>query len=172
MLNAFAETEKAMEETKIKQALEAIFKAVDRANKYIDETEPWKLGKDDSKKGRLASVLYNLLDGIRIISALLSPFMPTTMPKVWEQIGASEADVAYDKLSEFGVLPENVKVSKGEILFPRIDVEKEIEALNGIIKKNMESAQANLSSAEKGEVKADEKPEQEIELHQRLGGIV
>lgn len=164
VLNAFAETEKAMEETKIKQALEAIFKAVDRANKYIDETEPWKLGKDDSKKGRLASVLYNLLDAIRIISALLSPFMPSTMPKVWEQIGASDDDITYDKLSKFGVLPENVKVCKGEILFPRIDVEKEIEALNDIIKKNMETAQSNLSAEEKGEAKPDEDSGQEIEL--------
>ena len=155
ILKAFAEVESAMDETKIKQALEEIFKAVDRANKYIDETEPWKLGKDDSQKPRLAAVLYNLLDGIRIISALLSPFMPSTMPKVWEQIGASPSDVTYDKLSVFGVLPENVTVHKGEILFPRIDVEKEIEELNSIIQKNMENAQAGLSSEEKGETPAD-----------------
>lgn len=155
ILKAFAEVESAMDETKIKQALEEIFKAVDRANKYIDETEPWKLGKDDSQKPRLAAVLYNLLDGIRIISALLSPFMPSTMPKVWEQIGASPSDVTYDKLSVFGVLPENVTVHKGEILFPRIDVEKEIDELNSIIQKNMENAQAGLSSEEKGETPAD-----------------
>lgn len=152
VLGAFANVEQAMNETKIKQALEEIFKAVDRANKYIDETEPWKLGKDETKKPRLAAVLYNLLDGIRIVSALLSPFMPETMPKVWEQIGASETDVEYAKLSEFGVLPADVTVHKGEILFPRIDVEKEIEELNSIIHKNMESAKANLSAEEKGEV--------------------
>lgn len=155
VLKAVSEVEAAMDETKIKQALEEIFKAVDRANKYIDETEPWKLGKDESQKARLAAVLYNLLDGIRIMSTLLSPFMPSTMPKVWEQIGASEADVTYDKLSVFGVLPENVTVHKGEILFPRIDVEKEIEELNGIIKKNMEAAQANLSAEERGEAPAE-----------------
>ncbi|MCQ2458845.1 MAG: methionine--tRNA ligase [Ruminococcus sp.] len=140
-----------MEETKIKQALEEIFKAVDRANKYIDETEPWKLGKDETKKARLAAVLYNLLDSIRVISALLSPFMPTVMPKVWEQIGASAEDVEYGKLGTFGVLPENVTVHKGEILFPRIDVEKEIEELNSLIQKNMDEAKSNLSSEEKGE---------------------
>lgn len=158
VLNTFAEVEKYMDETKIKQSLEEIFKAVDRANKYIDETEPWKLGKDETKKARLATVLYNLLDAIRIISALLSPFMPTTMPKVWEQIGATEDDVKYDKLSVFGVLPENVTVHKGEILFPRIDVNKEIEELNAIIQKNMDEAQSKLSAEEKGEVP------QEIEL--------
>lgn len=161
VLNTFAEVEKYMDETKIKQTLEEIFKAVDRANKYIDETEPWKLGKDESKKARLASVLYNLLDTIRILSALLSPFMPATMPEVWEQIGATESDVEYSKLSAFGVLPENVTVHKGKILFPRIDVDKEIEELNNIIKKNMEDAQSQLSAEEKGET---EQSEQEIEL--------
>jgi len=85
--------------------------------------------------------------------------MPNTMPKVWEQIGASEDDVKYEKLSTFGVLPENVTVHKGEILFPRIDVDKEIEELNEILKKNMEAAQAKLSAAEKGEVAPAEKIE-------------
>ncbi len=146
-----SEVDKYIDETKLKQALEEIFKVVDRANKYIDETEPWKLGKDETKKARLATVLYNLLEAIRVISALLAPFMPTTMPKVWEQIGASEADVTYDKLDKFGVLPENVTVHKGDILFPRIDVDKEIEELNAILTKNMEAAKAKLSSEEKGE---------------------
>ncbi len=144
-----------IDETKIKQALEEIFKVVDRANKYIDETEPWKLGKDDAMKPRLAAVLYNLLEAIRITSALLAPFMPTTMPKVWEQIGAAAADVEYDKLDKVGILPENVTVHKGEILFPRIDVAKEIEELNAILAKNMEAAKAKLSAAEKGEEAAE-----------------
>ena len=65
-----------------------IFKVVSRANKYIDETAPWVLAKDEANKPRLAAVLYNLLEAIRITSALLSPFMPTTMPEVWKQIGA------------------------------------------------------------------------------------
>ncbi len=125
------------DETQLKNALIEIFKLVDRANKYIDETTPWILGKDDSKKARLASVLYNLLESIRIISTLLSPFMPSTMPKVWEQIGASSEHVTYENANRFGVLPQNVTVHKGEILFPRIDVEKEIEALNEIIKSNL-----------------------------------
>jgi len=81
------------------------------------------------------------------------------MPKVWEQIGASAADVEYDKLSKFGVLPANVTVHKGEILFPRIDVDKEIEELNAILTKNMEAAKAKLSAEEKGEA-----PKEEIQL--------
>ena len=126
-----------IDNTQIKQALETIFTLVDRANKYIDETEPWVLGKDESKRARLAAVLYNLLDTIRIISTLLSPFMPTTMPKVWEQIGAAESDVTYANASKFDVLPQDVTVHKGEILFPRIDVNKEIEELNAILLANV-----------------------------------
>ena len=125
-----------IDNTQIKQALETIFTLVDRANKYIDETEPWILGKDESKKARLAAVLYNLLDTIRIISTLLSPFMPTVMPKVWAQIGASADDVTYANASKFDVLPQDVTVHKGEILFPRIDVDKEIEELNAILLAN------------------------------------
>ncbi|MBQ3948362.1 MAG: methionine--tRNA ligase subunit beta, partial [Ruminococcus sp.] len=138
-----------------KQALEEIFKVVDRANKYIDETEPWKLGKNEADKPRLASVLYNLLEAIRVISTLLSPFMPTTMPKVWEQIGATAEDATYDNADKFGVLPKNVTVHKGEILFPRIDVDKEIDELNAILQKNMEEAQSKLSAEEKGEAPAE-----------------
>ena len=128
-----------IDNTQLKNALEDIFRLVDRANKYIDETEPWKLGKDAEKRARLASVLYNLLESIRILSTLLSPFMPTTMPEVWKQIGASDADVTYENAAKFGVLPANVTVHKGEILFPRIDVEKEIDELNEIIRANAPS---------------------------------
>ncbi|MBP0954769.1 MAG: methionine--tRNA ligase [Oscillospiraceae bacterium] len=140
-----------VDETKLKQALETIFDGVSRANKYIDETEPWKLGKDESRRARLASVLYNLLDAIRVIAGLLSPFMPTTMPKVLEQIGATADDVKYENLSRLGVLPENVTVHKGEMIFPRIDTEKEIEELNAIIRSNMEAAKAKLGADEKNE---------------------
>ncbi len=120
-------------EAQLSKALEEIFKVVSRANKYIDETEPWVLGKSEEKKARLASVLYNLLESIRICSGLLYPFMPNTMPEVWRQIGAAEELTAYDTLGEFGRLPANVTVCKGAVLFPRIDVEKEIDEMNAIL---------------------------------------
>ena len=125
-----------IEKTQLNNALAEIFKVVSRANKYIDETTPWVLAKDESNKTRLATVLYNLLDTIRIISTLLSAFMPTTMPSIWEQIGASKEDVSYENAAKFGVLPLDVTVKKGEVLFPRIDVDKEIEELNALIAKN------------------------------------
>ncbi len=125
-----------IDQTQINNALAEIFKVISRANKYIDETEPWILGKDETKKARLASVLYNLLEAIRISTTLLSCFMPKTMPKIWEQIGASDDDISYENAAEWGVLPTNVKVCRGEIIFPRIDVEKEIDELNKIIGNN------------------------------------
>ena len=133
-----AKVDEFMDKTQINNALAEIFKVVSRANKYIDETAPWVLGKDESKKARLATVLYNLLETIRIVSTLLSNFMPTTMPKIWEQIGAAESDITYENAGKFGVLPADVTVHRGEIIFPRIDVDKEIEELNKIIGSNAE----------------------------------
>ena len=124
-----------VENTQLNLALEEIFKLVSRANKYIDETTPWILGKDETKRARLATVLYNLLEAIRIASTLLSAFMPTTMPRVFEQIGAVEF-ATYENAGSFGVLPLDVTVKRGEAIFPRIDVDKEIEELNAIIKNN------------------------------------
>lgn len=139
---------KFMDETQLNNALAEIFKVISRANKYIDETTPWILGKDESKKARLASVLYNLLEAIRISTTLLSCFMPTTMPKVWEQIGADKELITYENAGKFNVLPLDVTVHKGPALFPRIDADKEIEELNELIKKQAEEAQKALQKPE------------------------
>ena len=128
--------EKYIDNAQLNLALAEIFKVVSRANKYIDETTPWVLAKDEANKTRLATVLYNLLDTIRIVATLLSAFMPTTMPKALEQIGACEKCATYDNADKFNVLPLEVTVKKGDVLFPRIDVEKEIEELNQIFKNN------------------------------------
>lgn len=137
-----------MDETQLNNALAEIFKVISRANKYIDETTPWILGKDESKKARLASVLYNLLEAIRISTTLLSCFMPTTMPKVWEQIGADKELITYENAGKFNALPLDVTVHKGPALFPRIDADKEIEELNELIKKQAEEAQKALQKPE------------------------
>lgn len=129
-----------MDQTQLNNALAEIFKVISRANKYIDETTPWILGKDESRKARLASVLYNLLEVIRITTTLLSCFMPTSMPKAWAQIGATENLITYENAAQFGVLPANVTVHKGDALFPRIDTDKEIDELNALIKAQMEKA--------------------------------
>lgn len=131
-----AKVDDFVDKTQLNNALAEIFKLVSRANKYIDETAPWVIAKDESKKARLAAVLYNLLESIRIVCTLLSAFMPTTMPKALEQIGACEKCATYENADKFGILPPDVTVKKGEVLFPRIDVDKEIEELNCIIKNN------------------------------------
>ncbi len=136
-------TDHFIDETQLNNALAEIFKVISRANKYIDETTPWILGKDESQKARLASVLYNLLEAIRVSTTLLSCFMPSTMPKVWEQIGADENLITYENAGKIVVLPSDVTVKKGAALFPRIDVEKEIEELNTLIQKQMDEAAAD-----------------------------
>ncbi len=142
-------TDEFIDKTQINNALAEIFKVISRANKYIDETAPWVLAKDESKKLRLSEVLYNLLEAIRVSSTLLSAFMPETMPKVWEQIGMTAADATYENAGKFGVLPRNITVHKGDIIFPRIDAEKEIEELNKLIEKQAAEAKAKLAAEEK-----------------------
>lgn len=140
--------DKCMDNTTLNLALAEIFKVISRANKYIDETAPWVLAKDGANKPRLAAVLYNLLESIRISTSLLSAFMPSTMPKVWEQIGATADDVSYENAAKFDVLPQNITVHKGDIIFPRIDVDKEIEELNALIKAQADKAKAALEDAD------------------------
>ena len=103
-------------------ALEAIFSLAKRSNKYIDETMPWALAKDESKKERLGTVLYNLLESIRFISVLISPFMPETAEKIMQQMNCSVN--SYDSLSSFGALEAGTSVGEAKPLFGRIDAEK------------------------------------------------
>jgi methionyl-tRNA synthetase len=121
--------EKQMDAFQLHVALDDIFKLIQRANKYVDETAPWVLAKDESKKARLATVMYNLLETLRVSLILLTPFMPDSCEKAFKQIGATAENLTWEKAAEFGALPANVTVSKGETLFPRLDMAKELEAL-------------------------------------------
>ncbi len=128
-----AEYEHNMDQFRTQSALIEVFRVISRANKYIDETMPWVLSKDEANKARLATVMYNLLETIRITTVLLQPFMPGSCDKIFEQIGASRDLTVWDKAGTFGELPADVTVKRGETLFPRIDIEKELaelEALN------------------------------------------
>ena len=124
--------EKDMEAFQTQQALIDVFKLISRANKYIDETSPWLLAKEESRRARLASVLYNLLESIRISVTLLQPFMPETCEKAFAQIGASADGRTWYNAARFGELSPTVTVRKGETLFPRIDMEKELKALDAL----------------------------------------
>ncbi len=121
-----------MEKFATQNAALEVFKVVSRANKYIDETTPWILAKDEENRPRLASVMYNLLESIRICVSLLQPFMPESCEKVFAQIGADEKDRLWENAGTFGVLNPELTVQKGETLFPRIDLEKELQALENL----------------------------------------
>ncbi len=121
--------EELMDSFSFHNALAEVFKLISRTNKYIDETAPWVLGKDESKKPRLASVLYNLLESLRVSSILLTPFIPDTCAKIQQQIGASADIVTYESAASYGLLPTEAEVHKGDSLFPRIDMKKELEEL-------------------------------------------
>ena len=121
--------EQQMDKLQLHLALEETFKLIQRANKYIDETAPWQLAKDESKKPRLASVLYNLLECLRISLIMLTPFIPESCGKAFAQIGADESCRTWESAAHFGTLPANASVCKGETLFPRIDMEKALAEL-------------------------------------------
>ncbi len=111
--------ETKMNELKVNEALEEIMNVLRACNKYIDETMPWSLAKDETKKNRLATVLYNLLESIRICSVLLSPFIPTTSTKIFEQLNTNLT--SYESINEFGLLELNKTLNKPEIIFNRIE---------------------------------------------------
>ena len=136
MIRAAAERYAAqMDKYQLHLGLEEAFKLIQRANKYIDETMPWKLAKEEDKKARLATVMYNLLEALRVSLTLLTPFMPESCRKAFDQIGADEAARTWDAACEYGVLPAEVQVRKGETLFPRIDAEKMLQELEEAEKK-------------------------------------
>lgn len=121
-LDTVKKIEKCFETYRVADAVEAVLNLAKRSNKYIDETTPWALAKDEASLPRLGTVLYNLLEAIRYIAVLLSPFMPETSEKIFAQMNCDIKD--YDSLESFGALKAGEKVGKAEALFARIDAEK------------------------------------------------
>ena len=118
-----------MEHFQFQNALEQVFKTIQRANKYIDENAPWALAKDPANRVRLATVMYHLLETIRICATLLMPFMPESAEKIFDQIGACQGCRTWEKANVWGSLRPDATVHKGEALFPRIDAEKALAEL-------------------------------------------
>ncbi|WP_088105951.1 methionine--tRNA ligase [Halalkalibacter urbisdiaboli] len=118
--------EKAMEEMEFSVALTAIWQLVSRTNKYIDETQPWMLAKDETKKEELGSVMYHLAESLRFVSVLIQPFMTETPKKIWYQLGLQEEQTTWESLQSFAQIPANTTVQKGEPIFPRLDAEEEV----------------------------------------------
>ncbi|HPW99337.1 MAG TPA: methionine--tRNA ligase, partial [Sedimentibacter sp.] len=129
-LETALKVEKKMDELKVSDSIDEIFTLLRRSNKYIDETQPWILGRDESKKERLGTVLYNLLESIRIAAALLEPYLPETSGKILKQLNTGKKD--WDSLLQFNGMVPGQKVGTPEILFARIDTAKKIEEINNI----------------------------------------
>ncbi|MBQ4639810.1 MAG: methionine--tRNA ligase [Clostridia bacterium] len=152
--------EAQMDKLQYSQALAEIWKVIGECNKYIDLTQPWVLGKDPEKKERLANVLHTLAECVRYVAVLIYPFMPTTPERIFQQLGVQDDSLkTWESLDQYGKLPQGTKVQKGEALFPRIDIKKELEELNPQPKEE--------KKPEKKEQKAEkkqEKKEKKVEI--------
>ncbi|CAB1254303.1 methionyl-tRNA synthetase [Clostridiaceae bacterium BL-3] len=144
--------EKNMNDLRIPDALDSIWELVSAANKYIDETTPWILAKDADKKNRLGTVLYNLSESLRIIAICISPYLPETSEKMYKQLNADV--VSWDSIASFDGTKAGTRIHKGEILFPRIDLDKKIEELNALKQQN--STNIPKAKACKKEVSIDD----------------
>ena len=142
-----------MEKFAFQNALGEVFKVIARANKYIDENEPWKLAKDESRKPRLARVMYNLLETLRICGGLLRPFMPETAAEISKRIGSD--DDSWESMGFFGTLPRDAAVQAGPALFPRIDLAKELEYLDGLLAAQSPAPEAGPSEQNEAEAGKD-----------------
>ncbi|QIB27788.1 methionine--tRNA ligase [Caloranaerobacter azorensis] len=144
--------EKLMDKLNFSSALEEIWKLIGRTNKYIDETMPWVLAKEEGKKDRLDTVLYNLAESIRIISVLVRPFMEKTSNAIWRQLGLDNGQgTSWDDISKWGRLPSGLKVKRENPMFPRLDIKKELEKLNKANEEFLNKRQSANTSDETNE---------------------
>ena len=153
-LSTLGEVAKLLDTYKVSDALSKIFDLAKRCNKYIDETMPWALAKDEEKKARLGTVLYNLLEGIRFIAVLLEPFMPETSVKILEQIGTDVNTL--DSLAEFGAIKEGDKVGVATPLFSRLDVEKTLAEIEASLPKVEEAEEEEKEIVGLAEIQYDD----------------
>jgi len=123
--NLYKKVDKAMNDVQFSEAFEEIWKLIRRCNKYIDETTPWILAKDESKKDELDTVLYNLVESLRIVAVMISPMLHVTAKKIFDQLNTPAELKTYESVFEFGKTVSGTVLLKGEMLFPRLDVEKE-----------------------------------------------
>jgi methionyl-tRNA synthetase len=149
-----ATVKQAMSELKTSDALASLWLLVRRSNKYIDENLPWELAKDPADQPRLGTVIYNLIESIRIIAVLLTPFMPRTPQSIFEQIGIKGNDnlQSWESLSNWGAISPATRVTRGEDLFPRLNLQAEIREMQG----------EKPAAVDKDEITASEEEQQGI----------
>jgi len=149
--------EAAMDNMEFSVALSELWQFVSRTNKYIDETTPWILAKDENQKDRLGNVMAHLAESLRHIGIMLQPFMTQTPQRMFEQLGINEEELtSWNSLDTVGLIPEGTKVQKGQPIFPRLDIEPETEAIKNMMKKNAPKQE------EEEEQKSEEDESEEI----------
>lgn len=151
--------EDAMEKMEFSVALSSVWQLVSRSNKYIDETQPWVLAKDEERKAELGSVMVHLAESLRRIAVLLQPFLTRSPQQIFDQLGIEgDSLTSWESLSEFGIIPSGIKVVKGNPLFPRLEIAEEVE----FIKAEMQGPAAPAPEQEQQrEEKKEEVPETE-----------
>ena len=166
--------DQCMDSLHIPEALENIWRVIQRANKYIDETTPWILAKDESKRARLASVMYNLCESIRIVSIFLQPYLTKTPEKIFAKLGIQDESLKTLDSAKFGKMEAGLKVEKGDALFQRLDMNKEIEAMNKIAEEEKAKAlKENKKAMEDNVVKIPEIGIDEFEKIQlKVGKVI
>ena len=160
-MDAVRKFESGMESMGISQAIKDVWAFISRANKYIDETMPWALAKDESKKAELATVMYNLAESLRIVSGLISPYMPQTAPKIYAQLGFADdfSKVTLDDLREWGGTPAGQHIGEAEQLFPRIEVEDRKDDAAAIAARNKQAKQEKRQKQKEQQQKNQQKAE-------------
>ncbi|RFB31452.1 methionine--tRNA ligase [Brevibacillus sp. VP] len=164
--------EEHLDEMRFSNALSHLWDLVSRTNKYIDETQPWTLAKSEENKERLATVMYNLAESIRITSIMLQPFMTKTPAKIWAQLGVAEQEsvLTWEQAGEWGRLPVGIKVNRGgELLFPRLDVEQELSYIDASTAEARKQAEENKKKQDalKGEGKVNEEKKETVESKEK-----
>ena len=160
--NAVTKAEEALEKMEFSVALTAIGSLVSRTNKYIDETAPWALAKDEAKKGELASVMYHLAESLRIASVLLQPFLTSVPAKIWAQLGIQAGPLTtWDSAGQFGLLEPGTRLQKGDPLFPRLDVEAEVAYITQAMTGGKPVQPADAATPTPAPAKAEAQPAEE-----------
>ncbi|TKH35212.1 methionine--tRNA ligase [Paenibacillus polymyxa] len=163
--STYSKVEEAMENMEFSVALTAISQFISRSNKYIDETQPWNLAKDEAKRSELASVMVHLVESLRIASILLQPFLTRAPHQIWEQLGIRQGELTtWDSGKQFGRIPEGTQLVKGNPIFPRLDSEQEVafivEAMTGGKKPEVAATQAQPLNASESSQEAPEAKEE------------
>jgi methionyl-tRNA synthetase len=152
-----AQYEKAMENMEFSVALSSLWQLISRTNKYIDETQPWVLAKEEEQKGELGNVMVHLAETLRRAAVMLQPFLTRTPKKIFEQLNVNQEELtSWESLEEFGMIPAGTNVvKKGEPIFPRLDISEEVE----YIQEKMRGTAPQSQAEEKKEEKATESDE-------------